>query len=612
MIDSAIHSKSALRYIKSFEQKYGEESLQLACHAALPVVINADLVHLLRINFFLDQPKSLTYTSEADLLLSSLCHDIGDGLYEIAPNIRNVLLQRMVREHSQERIHDLATLLWQYNERYAPWTDRPELERAQQLTALNFLDPLKAKQWLAEAEISMGSASFVEREWFVAMRREINSLEDNLELSEPIIEIAKTVGAKIREARLAKKLTQSQLADPDFSVSYISAIEQGEIYPSLRSLEIIAQRLGLSSGDLLSSHVQFSYESGLRHLLDLMDKNHAKYSDMLILQARLLKNLRREQQYGQNEDIRTERIHIVEQLNNLALQTIGISFNDLCQLEIPTTSQLNLLEESQPDTSEEYYFGKLLRQFRMRQGLSQQALAEKLGFNRNTIANWEQGNRRPKTRSIVLELARVLQLSDKDTSQLLNLHLGEGVRRGVSTQQTSQRMYLPPYVSHVPMENLVVLTFPTAEGAQIMLGRLEALQKQQLITVVDGAIVSWPAGASKPKTEQLRNLTGVGALGGAFWGMLFGLLFFIPFFGLAVGAAIGALAGHFANYGIDDDFINSVRSKITPGTSALFLLTSGAVLDKVAEGVKDIQYEIIQINLSKEQKAALKEAFGQE
>src|SRR5213080_134067 len=143
-----------------------------------------------------------------------------------------------------------------------------------------------------------------------------------------------------------------------------------------------------------------------------------------------------------------------------------------------------------------------------------------------------------------------------------------------------------------PGTSLVVLKFPTAEGAQIMLGRLESLQKQQLITVVDGAIVSWRAGASKPKTEQLRNLTGVGALGGAFWGMLFGLLFFVPFFGLAVGAAMGALAGHFAHYGIDENFIDQVRSKVTPGTSALFLLTSGAVLDKVAEGVKDISLRL--------------------
>src|SRR5438874_2773036 len=162
------------------------------------------------------------------------------------------------------------------------------------------------------------------------------------------------------------------------------------------------------------------------------------------------------------------------------------------------------------------------------------------------------------------------------------------------------------------MATLSVLKFPTAEGAETMLSTLENLQTQQLIQIEDGAIITWPVGAKKPKTQQLRDLTGAGALGGAFWGMLFGLLFFVPFFGLAVGAAMGALAGHFAHYGIDDDFINSVRSQITPGTSALFLLTSGAVLDKVAEGVKDIQFEIIQTNLSKEQEAALKEAFGED
>jgi tetratricopeptide (TPR) repeat protein len=69
-------------------------------------------------------------------------------------------------------------------------------------------------------------------------------------------QIGKSVGAKLREARLAKKYTQSQLAGPDFSVSYISAIERGQIHPSLRALEIFAGRLGLSSKDLLASQPQ--------------------------------------------------------------------------------------------------------------------------------------------------------------------------------------------------------------------------------------------------------------------------------------------------------------------------------------------------------------------
>ncbi len=160
------------------------------------------------------------------------------------------------------------------------------------------------------------------------------------------------------------------------------------------------------------------------------------------------------------------------------------------------------------------------------------------------------------------------------------------------------------------MQTLTVLEFPTAEGADRMLNTLENLQEQQLIQIDDGAIVTWPEGAKKPKTKQLHSTTGAGALGGAFWGILFGLLFFIPFFGMAVGAAMGALAGHFAHYGIDDNFIKQVRAKVTPGTSALFLLTSAAVVNRVAEAVKGQQFEILQTNLSQEQEAELRETFA--
>ncbi len=63
--------------------------------------------------------------------------------------------------------------------------------------------------------------------------------------------MGQAVGARIRAARLAKKYTQNQLAQPDFSVSYISAIERGQIQPSLRALEILAQRLEVSTSELL-------------------------------------------------------------------------------------------------------------------------------------------------------------------------------------------------------------------------------------------------------------------------------------------------------------------------------------------------------------------------
>lgn len=162
------------------------------------------------------------------------------------------------------------------------------------------------------------------------------------------------------------------------------------------------------------------------------------------------------------------------------------------------------------------------------------------------------------------------------------------------------------------MSTLTVLKFSTAEGAEQMQTTLLALQKQQLITVQDAAIVNWPQGAKQPKTKQLANMAGVGAMQGAFWGMLFGLIFFVPFFGLAIGAAMGALSGKFADYGIDDNFIKQTREKVTEGTSALFLLTSGTVVDKVAEAVKGQQFEVISTNLPKEQEDQLRATFGAE
>jgi uncharacterized membrane protein len=162
------------------------------------------------------------------------------------------------------------------------------------------------------------------------------------------------------------------------------------------------------------------------------------------------------------------------------------------------------------------------------------------------------------------------------------------------------------------MATLTVLKFPTANGADEMLGVLEGLQKQQLITIQDAAIVTWPAGKNKPKTRQLHSLAGIGALQGAFWGMLFGLLFFVPILGLAVGAGMGALFGSFADVGIDDNFIKQVRSQVTEGTSALFLLTSGAVADRIASAVQGREFEIIATNLSTEEEEKLRAAFSAE
>ena len=160
------------------------------------------------------------------------------------------------------------------------------------------------------------------------------------------------------------------------------------------------------------------------------------------------------------------------------------------------------------------------------------------------------------------------------------------------------------------MASLTVWKFETVEGAGQALTKLESLSKQQLVTIEDAAIVYWETGKKKPKTHQAHSLAGTGALGGAFWGLLFGLLFFMPFFGMAVGAAVGALAGHFSDYGIDDDFIKEVKSEVTEGTSALFLLTDDVTVDKVEAAFEGTKMELIRSNLTAEQEAKLREDFA--
>jgi uncharacterized membrane protein len=130
--------------------------------------------------------------------------------------------------------------------------------------------------------------------------------------------------------------------------------------------------------------------------------------------------------------------------------------------------------------------------------------------------------------------------------------------------------------------------------------------------VQDAAVVSWEPGKKKPKTREMHDTGTAGALGGGFWGLLFGLIFFIPLLGLAIGAAAGALLGSMSDVGINDQFIKSVRKEITPGTSALFLLSSDGVIDRLKGEFEGTEAELVSTNLSTEQEAKLREAFAHE
>jgi uncharacterized membrane protein len=159
---------------------------------------------------------------------------------------------------------------------------------------------------------------------------------------------------------------------------------------------------------------------------------------------------------------------------------------------------------------------------------------------------------------------------------------------------------------------LYVLKFNDTQGADRVLIALQGMQKRQMINLEDAAVVSWPQGRKRPLIPQGHQLTGLGALGGAFWGFLFGLIFSVPVLGAAAGAGAGAaLLGSLEKGGIDRDFIKQVGEKVTEGTSALFALTSGVpVPDRVIDELRQYVFEIISTDLPEEQEKQLREAFA--
>jgi tetratricopeptide (TPR) repeat protein/transcriptional regulator with XRE-family HTH domain len=72
-----------------------------------------------------------------------------------------------------------------------------------------------------------------------------------------------------------------------------------------------------------------------------------------------------------------------------------------------------------------FSFGKMLRAFRKRQHLTQQALADKLEVHRNTIILWEGDKPFPGTKAMVFRLAEHLRLSEQEKRQLLEASLTE-------------------------------------------------------------------------------------------------------------------------------------------------------------------------------------------
>lgn len=230
-------SRQITDFLESFayfaDEELAEKAVRLAYHAALPVVVNAELLNLLRVNFFVDPPDDLPYETEAALLLSSLFNEIGEGLYEINPDLRNTLLSGLHAHprYGPTRVRQVAGLLEQYTESSAAWCRMPELAAAQRLTAVTFLDPPLARQWLAG--IAPAAEPPMDREWYVAMHRRIDDQLADLMAPASDRESAPTIGpASDSDSRPRPNPPDIDVTHPveDVAAGYVQAGRKTETF----------------------------------------------------------------------------------------------------------------------------------------------------------------------------------------------------------------------------------------------------------------------------------------------------------------------------------------------------------------------------------------------
>ena len=158
------------------------------------------------------------------------------------------------------------------------------------------------------------------------------------------------------------------------------------------------------------------------------------------------------------------------------------------------------------------------------------------------------------------------------------------------------------------MSDLVVIGFNDEHTAFEMRAELAKLQKEYLIEMEDVVVVT-KNDKGKVKLHQARNLTAVGAVGGAFWGTLIGMIFLNPLVGAAFGAGAGALSGKLKDIGISDNFMKELGETLKNDTSALFVLVRKVTPDKVLEELKGFKGKVLKTSLTKDREETLREVI---
>src|SRR5947209_555099 len=107
------------RRIATFSKRFGRPHLYLAYHAAFPLALTPDLLYHLWANFprnIHGELLNIPWVAVADLILSSLCEEVSQELYEMNISVRSELLNSLKADinFGDQRIKELSSFMFAY------------------------------------------------------------------------------------------------------------------------------------------------------------------------------------------------------------------------------------------------------------------------------------------------------------------------------------------------------------------------------------------------------------------------------------------------------------------------------------------------------------------
>jgi uncharacterized membrane protein len=156
---------------------------------------------------------------------------------------------------------------------------------------------------------------------------------------------------------------------------------------------------------------------------------------------------------------------------------------------------------------------------------------------------------------------------------------------------------------------LVVFTFDDENEAADALNALQNLKKAGRLSIDDSAVIRRGEDGKIHVDNKVDSSVKGGAAVGGMLGLIIGGLLF-PIGGLILGAAGGAAVGKMMETGVDKKFVEDVSNSLQPGTSALFVTSSGGDPAAVVSALKPCKGTVYHTNLSNEAEQSLRSALA--